>query len=191
MPWPLTWVMIVGTLPGGFIGYSLRVPYLPAPRSFKFIVGLVLLSIDNRLLYEMTERSQRAKKGNEDARREIQSAREEAENGAGGARERRSSAGGGGPDGYLEPVSGGVRGLGRAFHLQRAGVFFYCVMPVQGGLSCAPDWILGFPCGVRDFGGMYLGARLPKCIPRKYLKLFLGIIIMFLAGSYIVQDINR
>ena len=72
-----------------------------------------------------------------------------------------------------------------------AGVFFYSVMPVKGGLSCAPDWILGFLFGVGGFGGMYMGARLQKYIPQKYLKLILGIIITFLAGSYIVQYFNR
>jgi hypothetical protein len=62
MAWPLTWVVIVGTLPGVFLGYYLRVRYLPDPRSFKFFVGLVLLYIGVRLLYEMTERAQRGKK---------------------------------------------------------------------------------------------------------------------------------
>jgi len=54
MAWPLTWVVIVGTLPGVFIGYYLRVLYLPDPRTFKLFVGCVLLYIGSRLLYEMT-----------------------------------------------------------------------------------------------------------------------------------------
>ncbi len=62
MAWPLTWVVIVGTLPGVFIGYYLRVLYLPDPRAFKLFVGCVLLYIGVRLLYEMTARSQRGKK---------------------------------------------------------------------------------------------------------------------------------
>ncbi len=61
MAWPLTWVVIVGTLPGVFIGYYLRILYLPDPRSFKLFVGCVLLYIGGRLLYEMTPRSQRGK----------------------------------------------------------------------------------------------------------------------------------
>jgi uncharacterized membrane protein YfcA len=62
MAWPLTWVVIVGTLPGVFIGYYLRILYLPNPRAFKFFVGCVLLYIGVRLLYEMTSRSQMGKK---------------------------------------------------------------------------------------------------------------------------------
>lgn len=54
MAWPLTWVVIAGTLPGVFIGYYLRVLYLPDPRAFKFFVGCVLLYIGARLLYEFT-----------------------------------------------------------------------------------------------------------------------------------------
>ncbi len=50
MVWPLTWVVIVGTLPGVFIGSLLRVTYLPDPRSFKFFVGLVLLYIGGRMI---------------------------------------------------------------------------------------------------------------------------------------------
>lgn len=54
MAWPLTWVVIVGTLPGVFIGYFLRVHYLPDPKTFKLFVGCVLLYMGSRLFYEMT-----------------------------------------------------------------------------------------------------------------------------------------
>lgn len=57
MAWPLTWVVIAGTLPGVFIGYYLRVSYLPDPNAFKLFVGCVLLYIGTRLLYEMTGRA--------------------------------------------------------------------------------------------------------------------------------------
>jgi len=61
MAWPLTWVVIIGTLPGVFIGYFLRVHYLPDPRAFKLFVGLVLLYIGGRILYELTGRVQAGK----------------------------------------------------------------------------------------------------------------------------------
>ncbi|MEW6423241.1 MAG: sulfite exporter TauE/SafE family protein [Bacillota bacterium] len=56
MAWPLTWVVIVGTLPGVFGGAWIRIRYLPDPRAFKFFVGLVLLYLGVRLLYETTGR---------------------------------------------------------------------------------------------------------------------------------------
>ena len=53
MAWPLTWVVIAGTLPGVFIGYYLRVLFLPDPKTFKLFVGCVLLYIGIRLFKEM------------------------------------------------------------------------------------------------------------------------------------------
>jgi uncharacterized membrane protein YfcA len=53
MAWPLTWVVIAGTLPGVFIGYYLRVLYLPDPRVFKLFVGCVLLYLGIRLFKEL------------------------------------------------------------------------------------------------------------------------------------------
>ncbi len=61
MAWPLTWVVIVGTLPGVFIGYYLRVWYLPDPRTFKLFVGCVLLYIGVRLIYEITGKAKVSK----------------------------------------------------------------------------------------------------------------------------------
>ena len=53
MAWPLTWVVIAGTLPGVFIGYYLRVLYLPDPKTFKLFVGCVLLYISIRIFKEL------------------------------------------------------------------------------------------------------------------------------------------
>ncbi|MEW6570740.1 MAG: sulfite exporter TauE/SafE family protein [Nitrospirota bacterium] len=61
MAWPLTWVVIAGTLPGVFIGYFLRVLYLPDPRTFKLFVGCVLLYIGVRLVYEITGKAKAGK----------------------------------------------------------------------------------------------------------------------------------
>ena len=61
MAWPLTWVIVAGTLPGVFIGYYLRVFYLPDPKTFKLFVGCVLLYIGIRLLYEATGKAKAGK----------------------------------------------------------------------------------------------------------------------------------
>lgn len=50
MAWPLTWIIVLGTLPGVIIGYYVRVLYLPDPALFKLFVGCVLLYIGYRLL---------------------------------------------------------------------------------------------------------------------------------------------
>ncbi|MCX8068972.1 MAG: sulfite exporter TauE/SafE family protein [Thermodesulfovibrionales bacterium] len=53
MAWPLTWVIIFGTLPGVFLGYYLRVFLLPDPKTFKIFVGFVLLYIGTRLVMDI------------------------------------------------------------------------------------------------------------------------------------------
>ena len=41
MVWPLTWVVVAGTLPGVFVGAFVRIAYLPDPKAFKlFAVSL-------------------------------------------------------------------------------------------------------------------------------------------------------
>ena len=56
MLWPLTWAVIIGTLPGVFIGAWIRIVYLPNPDSFKLFVGFVLLYIGWRLLLDVYRR---------------------------------------------------------------------------------------------------------------------------------------
>jgi len=53
MVWPLTWVVIIGTLPGVLIGAFFRIQYLPNPRNFKMFAGFVLLYIGGRLLKDL------------------------------------------------------------------------------------------------------------------------------------------
>jgi len=38
MAWPLTWAVVIGTLPGVFVGAWVRILYLPDPRVFKLFV---------------------------------------------------------------------------------------------------------------------------------------------------------
>ena len=61
MAWPLTNVVIVGTLPGVFLGYYIRILFLPDPKAFKFFVGCVLLYIGVRLIYEITGKASEKK----------------------------------------------------------------------------------------------------------------------------------
>jgi uncharacterized membrane protein YfcA len=61
MNWPVTWVVILGTLPGLLFGALIRVNWLPDPRNFKLFVGCVLLYIGGRLLYDQTPYAKRKK----------------------------------------------------------------------------------------------------------------------------------
>lgn len=59
MAWPLAWNIIIGTLPGLFLGGIVRIKYLPDPRHFKLFVGFVLLYIGARMLLQSPGRLSR------------------------------------------------------------------------------------------------------------------------------------
>ncbi len=53
MVWPLTWVVVIGTLPGVLIGAIIRVAYLPDARNFKLFAACVLLYIGIRMIRDL------------------------------------------------------------------------------------------------------------------------------------------
>ncbi len=67
MLWPLTWAVIIGTLPGVFIGAWIRIVYLPNPQNFKLFVGFVLLYIGWRLLKDTVTQIKKNKVKNDSA----------------------------------------------------------------------------------------------------------------------------
>lgn len=69
------------------------------------------------------------------------------------------------------------------------GVLYYAVLPSYG-LQTTPDWILGLLFGFGGMIGMYLGARVQKNVPQIYIKIILGIIIVYIALRYIIQFFN-
>ncbi|CAO0819629.1 putative membrane transporter protein [Desulfarculales bacterium] len=60
MVWPLTWVVVLGTLPGVIIGCFIRLHWLPYPQTFKAFVGCVLFYISLRMLVEVNKARQAA-----------------------------------------------------------------------------------------------------------------------------------
>jgi uncharacterized membrane protein YfcA len=63
MAWPLTWTLVIGTLPGVFLGYYMRVLWLPDPRTFKLFVGCVLLYIGVRLVKDLLGKAKQKSAG--------------------------------------------------------------------------------------------------------------------------------
>jgi uncharacterized membrane protein YfcA len=244
MAWPLTNVIILGTLPGVFIGYYLRILYLPDPRTFKFFVGCVLLYIGVRLIYEVTGKASAGKAKMKALEDKFRESAKQIKN-----QQKSRIAAGLPPDAVVKTVSvsikkieyefwskrfhfstiamfilaffvgiiGGTYGIGggaiiapfcvAVFHLpvytvagaalmgtfltSIAGVFFYSVIPAKAGMATSPDWLLGFLFGAGGFIGVYLGARLQKFVPQKFIKLMLGVIIVSLASKYIWQFIVK
>ncbi|ODA44777.1 putative membrane protein [Thermodesulfovibrio sp. N1] len=67
------------------------------------------------------------------------------------------------------------------------GVIYYAILPSPAGLQTSPDWLLGLLFGIGGAFGIYLGARVQKHVPQKYIKLILSIIIVYIALRYIIQ----
>jgi uncharacterized membrane protein YfcA len=62
MLWPLTWLVVIGTLPGVIAGVLIRIIYLPSPEAFKIFVGLVLLYIGIKLCLDLLKKAPAVKK---------------------------------------------------------------------------------------------------------------------------------
>lgn len=136
MPWPLTYVVILGTLPGVFIGYYLRVLYLPDPQAFKFFVGCVLLYIGVRLLYDLTGKATAAKK-------QMKALEDKFKERAKQIKEQRSSkiAAGLPPEAVVKTISAGIKKIEFEFWGER---FSFPTMPL---------FIVAFIVGI--IGGTY------------------------------------
>lgn len=53
MVWPLSLIVLTGTLPGVFIGAIIRVKYLPDPGHFKLFVAIVLLYLALKMVVDL------------------------------------------------------------------------------------------------------------------------------------------
>ena len=238
MAWPLTLIVIAGTLPGVFLGYYLRIMYLPDPRTFKMFVGCVLLYIGVRLLYEFSGRGSAGQSKVLEEKFRLRSAELK--------KTQQSRVASGLPaDAVVRTLSvsakkvvyefwgetfsfstpamfvlalvvgiiGGTYGIGGGaiiapfcvaifklpvytvagaalmgtFLTSIVGIIFYALVPIKNGVATSPDWLLGFLFGIGGFAGMYLGARVQKYMPQKYIKLMLGMLIVYVSSSYIIQ----
>jgi uncharacterized membrane protein YfcA len=77
MVWPLTWVVILGTLPGVVLGSLARIHWLPDPKPFKAFVGCVLLYIGARMLVDIKKARAQARRAAAGPKLEAQVVQEE------------------------------------------------------------------------------------------------------------------
>ena len=68
-----------------------------------------------------------------------------------------------------------------------AGFELVGLTSLGGGAVVRPDWALGALFGVGGLFGTYVGARLQKRLPERWIRLFLGTLIAGLAVSYVAQ----
>jgi uncharacterized membrane protein YfcA len=211
---PLVRAVVVGTLPGVFIGAIIRIYYLPNPSLFKLFVGCVLLYIGTRMLKDLLGKKAPAPPGVQGSGRvevlpsglfEVRFIFRE--------KEYHVSAGGIMLLSGIVGIIGGVYGIGGGaiiapffvsvfglpvytvagaalmgtFITSVAGVIFYQGLAYfNPEQAISPDWLLGILFGIGGFCGMYCGARVQKFVPERWIKWGLCLVIAWTSLSYIL-----
>jgi len=212
--WPVAILIVAGIIPGVLIGYYLRMAYLPDPKTFKFFVGCVLLLIAFKLLKEAFNGKASATAESCTLTDRVEGASIEMKATRFNFKGATYSFGTVKLLGLALAVGiiGGVYGIGGGsiiapflitffglpvyaiagavllgtFVSSLAGVTFYSLIPINGAVA-APDWLLGILFGAGGLMGMYLGARVQKYAPEKWIKLMLGTVIIIVASKYILK----
>jgi len=213
MVWPLTWIVVAGTLPGVIAGGFVRLELLPDPRPFKAFVGCVLLYIGARMLWDLVRRRGAAGPLRGEFRVSIRSLTWRRLAFEFQGEEHGCSVPGVFLLSLVVGVIGGVYGIGGGaivapffvavyrlpvhtvagaalmgtFVTSVVGVAFYqLIAPWYAGQTVAPDWLLGALFGIGGVAGMYLGARTQRFVPALWLKVMLAAVLLFVAGRYLL-----
>ena len=216
MAWPLAWVIILGTLPGTFIGWWLHVRYLPETGPFMIFAGLVLLLIAVQVLLSLRHKTEDEARpssaipvNSSIINRAVNLRRVELEF-------QGESISFSTPGMFLLAlvigVIGGAYGIGGGaiiapfcisfFRLpvyivagaalvgtlvtSAFGIALYSFMPVPDGMMTRPDWLLGLLFGVGGFAGIYAGAKMQRFVPERVLKIGLGVLLISVAAKYLL-----
>ena len=215
MLWPLARAIIIGTLPGVFMGAWVRIEFLPDPRHFKVFAGCVLLYIGWKLVKDIFTQKTKGQPIHNRIEAGTLAVLETS------FKQVRFSFRG--ETFTYSPLTiylicffvgiiGGIYGIGGGsiiapilvtlvglpvyviagaallgtFVTSISGVVFYKVLAyAYPHLTIAPDWILGALFGTGGIFGMYLGARSQKYVKAIYIKGILACSILFIAISYL------
>ncbi|HVN04940.1 MAG TPA: sulfite exporter TauE/SafE family protein [Bryobacteraceae bacterium] len=192
MAWDVAWAVMAGTLPGVFLGAIIRIRFLPGPRYAKLFVGCVLLYLGVRLLVH-TAPSPTANPDGVPAfhRRPLMAAA------------------------LIAGIVGGIYGVGGGAMIapfamtvlrlparaiagaallgtwatSAVGVASFEVFSrtaLAASTAVRPDWALGLLFGVGGLAGGYLGARLQKRLPERWIRGVLGVLVTGLALTYVI-----
>ena len=216
MFWPLALAIMVGQMPGMFIGIFLRLQYLPDARSFKVFVAIVLLLVLCNLIRTMVGKRKKpvghrlpgwgVVESCQWSRRQLSCVFEDVSYTVSTVPLLAVS--------FCIGVVGGAYGIGGAAFLAPllvtsfrlpvyiiagstlfanavastiAVLVYQFVAPRFGYADARPDWILGLLFGAGGIVGMYCGARAQKHVPALWIKVILGAGVTFVAVRYLYE----
>ncbi len=203
--YPLTLIIILGTLPGVFLGYFLRIGFFEEVKRFKLLVGLVLFVIAIRLIYEFFAVKKETKFSpnppqivafNWKVLEFIYSAQNFKINSfiisflA-----------------FFIGIIGGIYGIGGGALMAPILLAFFrlppyvfagatlagtCVTSIAGVIVFTlggnqPDWLLGLLFGIGGAAGLWFGARIQKYLPQKVIRLIITMAVLFISYKYIIS----
>lgn len=213
MLWPLAWLISLTTLPGILLGYYFRVRFFPDPSLFKLFVGGVLLYLGGRLL--QTALQKKAPPPNQTNRHfSITDVRMSPTSLTYTFHQKTYHVAYGPLGAYclFIGIIGGIYGIGGGalivpfcvsvlglpiytvagatlfgtFIASISGVLFYSLVPLGPGQTFPPHWLIGGLLGLGGLLGMNTGALVQKHMPEKTIKILLSLIILGVAGRYIL-----
>jgi len=216
MFWPLALIMSAGCLPGIFLGYLMRIKFLPDPHKFKIFVGCVLFYLAFRIFKNLLGTKQIRLKGTY-TRTEVTSISWSKVSFAFARQTYQFDPRTLAIVSFLVGLVGGTYGIGGGALLAPflvsilklpiyttagatlfstwvssiAGAFFYQMGWLNISTTTAPDWLLGSLFGIGGMAGTYLGARVQKYFPEKIIKLILGIAILIVAFRYLGSPLSH
>ncbi len=203
--YPLTLIIIIGTFPGIFLGYFLRISFFEEVKKFKLLVGLVLFIIAIRLIYDFFAVKREIKFSSNPPQiitfnwKTLEFIYSE-QNFKVNSLIISSLA-------FLIGIIGGIYGIGGgalmapillAFYRLPAYVFAgatlagTCVTSIMGVIVFTlggnqPDWLLGFLFGIGGAAGLWFGARIQKYLPQKYIRIIITATVFFISYKYIIS----
>ena len=215
MAWPLTWAVIIGTLPGVLIGAIIRARFLLDPTLFKRFIGIVLLYIGGKLLATIGNKTAQVKNlPSSQGDNSITQSWLNATSLGFTFREKTYKASTRkiillslvvGLIGGIYGIGGGAlmapffisffglpiyavagAALMGTFITSLAGVvFFQLLSSFFPETAVAPDWGLGLLFGLGGCAGMYCGAKVQPYIPSRVIQFILVCSILFVALRYL------
>jgi len=202
---PLTLVIILGTLPGVIVGYFLRILFFNELKKFKLVVGLVLLSIATRMVYEIFAVKKEIKFSSDPPQTLTFNWKKLKFVYSGKVFELNSF--------FITLLAlfigtiGGIYGIGGgalmapillAFFRLPAYVFAgatlagTCITSIVGVIIFTlgghqPDWLLGLFLGIGGALGLFFGARFQKYMPQKLIRIIITTGVLFIGYNYVTS----